>query len=342
MMDNFTQTFTQSHLEQARHNSVYDLQSLDQLRQRGIKQDDESALRAAAQQFEAIFMNMLFKGMRAANKVFEDEENPFSSKDVEFFQDMLDNQMASEMSSQGSLGLADLMVKQLSPGGTTNHTPADFLPAQRVTRSAHNAHAQNGRTNSVQDGEEQVPFANATAVSAKTRSNNLVLADQPEWKPATPIEFLERLAPYAQRAAESSGIAPESMLAQAALETGWGRHVVRDGNGSSNNLFNIKADSRWQGDSAQTMTTEYYQGKPKRENAWFRAYNSVAESFDDYVRFLQGNPRYSDALKHGNNPQKFVEALQQAGYATDPAYARKLQTIMQSDVMQRVREQFGF
>lgn len=329
-------SFSNHHLEQARHNSVYDLQQLDQLRQRGLN-DDESALRAAAQQFEAIFMNMLFKGMRAANKVFEDEENPFSSRDVEFFQDMLDNQMASEMSSQGSLGLADLMVKQLSPGGTANHTPADFLPAQRITGSGHNAIAQTA-------DDSRVPYANAasTQVANNRRSDNLVLAEQPDWAPATPMEFLERLAPYAQRAAERSGIAPESMLAQAALETGWGRHVVTDENGSSNNLFNIKADSRWQGESAETMTTEYYNGKPTRENAWFRAYGSVAESFDDYVRFLQDNPRYTQALEQGDNPHRFVEALQQAGYATDPAYARKLQTIMQSDVMQRVREQFGF
>ncbi|MCC5880376.1 MAG: flagellar assembly peptidoglycan hydrolase FlgJ [Idiomarina sp.] len=341
-------SFTNNHLEQARSNSVYDLQQLDQLRQRGLS-NDESALRAAAQQFEALFMNQLMKSMRQANKVFEDEENPLSSRDVEFFQDMHDNQMTSELSSQGSLGLADLMVQQLSPHGTANHTPASMLPANRVGGSVHMTENSN-RTHaeisaSMQQREEaSVPYQAATGTRDEAingRSDRMNLSGS-EWRPANPKEFLETLAPYAKQAAEQAGIAPESVLAQAALETGWGRHVIAKGDGSTNNLFNIKADSRWQGEQAKTLTTEYYEGKPQRENALFRAYDSVAESFSDYVEFLQGNPRYEQALQVGRDGHQFVEALQQAGYATDPSYARKLQTIMQSDAMQNVREKFGF
>lgn len=339
-------SFTSNHLEQARNNSVYDLQQLDQLRQRGLN-NDESALRAAAQQFEALFMNQLMKSMRQANKVFEDEENPLSSRDVEFFQDMHDNQLTSELSSQGSLGLADLMVQQLSPGGTANHTPASMLPVNRVSGSVQMsenspAHATASRQ------DDLVPYHTATRTHEQVQAmaingrNDRVMLNEDEWRPATPLEFLETLAPYAQKAAEQAGIAPESVLAQAALETGWGRHVIANGKGSTNNLFNIKADSRWQGEQAQTLTTEYVAGKPQRESAMFRAYSSVAESFNDYVEFLQGNPRYQQALKVGHDSHQFVEALQQAGYATDPGYARKLQTIMQSDVMQSVRDKFGF
>ncbi|WP_241984167.1 flagellar assembly peptidoglycan hydrolase FlgJ [Aliidiomarina sedimenti] len=335
MMD----SFSSNHLEQARSNSVYDLQQLDDLRQRGLN-NDESALRAAAEQFEALFMNMLMKGMRAANKVFEDGENPFSSRDVEFFQDMHDNQLTSELSQQGTLGLAELMVQQLSPTGTADHTPSDLLPAQRFNGSSHQtAHSQS---------DEAVPYQDARgtqdelAAANNRRSDNMVLADRADWRPGNPIEFLETLAPYAKQVSEEAGIAPESVLAQAALETGWGRHVVADDNGSSNNLFNIKADNRWDGDRAQTMTTEYYNGQPQRESAFFRSYQSVADSFHDYVDFLQTNPRYQRALEVGQDAGQFVEELQQAGYATDPSYARKLQTIMQSDVMQNVREKFGF
>ena len=345
-------SFTTNQLQQAQSNSVYDLQQLDQLRQRGLS-NDESALRAAAQQFEALFMNQLMKSMRQANKVFEDEENPLSSRDVEFFQDMHDNQLTSELSSQGSLGLADLMVQQLSPTGTANHTPASMLPANQVGGGVHmtenSSRSAAEISASMQRREDDtVPYKAATRTTDERpleaingRSDRLMLSHG-EWRPANPAEFLETLAPYAQQAAEQAGIPPESVLAQAALETGWGRHVIANGEGSTNNLFNIKADTRWQGEQAKTLTTEYYDGKPQRENAMFRAYDSVAESFNDYVSFLQSNPRYQQALEAGRDSHQFVEALQQAGYATDPSYARKLQTIMQSDAMQNVREKFGF
>ena len=376
-------SFTTNHLEQARSNSVYDLQQLDQLRQRGLN-NDESALRAAAQQFEALFMSMLMKSMRQANKVFETEDNPLSSRDVEFFQDMHDNQLTSELSSQGTLGLAELMVQQLSPTGVENHTPASMLPANRFHGGTHTAQTtdsvqttQSSQTTpsaQARDGKQPTEFAaiptnndaagndahgpqaqmpnNHVAVPYKAatttqpeaingRSDRLMLS-QGEWRATNPLDFLEQLAPYAKQAAEQAGIAPESVLAQAALETGWGRHVVANGEGSSNNLFNIKADHRWEGEAARTRTTEYYDGKAQREHAFFRVYNSVGESFNDYVDFLHSNPRYQEALKVGQNSHQFVEALQEAGYATDPSYARKLQTIMDSDVMQSVRDKFGF
>lgn len=327
MMD----THSNSMLDQARNQSVYDLQSLDSLRQGGHA-NDEKALRAAAEQFEAIFMGMMLKSMRQANAVFE-EDNPMNSRYTEFYRDMHDNQLTSDISNQGTLGLADLMVQQLSPTGTENFTPAELLPPSRVASSSNT-----------------VPYEDATEVAAaakgpsKARVDNLVMDEQTEaWQPGNPMEFLQALAPYAKEVEQESGIAAESVLAQAALETGWGRHVIPNGNGgSSNNLFNIKADNRWGGDRAEANTTEYYDGKPQREDAFFRSYNNVADSFRDYVSFLNNNPRYEQALQVGKDAGRFVEELQNAGYATDPAYARKLQTIMNSDAMQKVREKFGF
>ena len=105
-----------------------------------------------------------------------------------------------------------------------------------------------------------------------------------------------------------------------------------DGN-SSHNLFNIKADRRWDGESVAKSTLEYRDGVAAKEVARFRAYESFEASFDDYVNFLQSNPRYAEALRRTDDPKQFVRALQDAGYATDPAYARKIGNILDRGVV---------
>ena len=139
--------------------------------------------------------------------------------------------------------------------------------------------------------------------------------------------------PDASRAAEKLGIKPELLVAQAALETGWGERVIKRTDGSSSfNLFGIKASGNWQGDSVRVATLEYRDGVMQKEKADFRAYGSFRESFDDYVEFVTNNSRYSSAVNHHGSSEKYIEALQQAGYATDPAYASKV-----LDIMQRAR-----
>jgi len=140
--------------------------------------------------------------------------------------------------------------------------------------------------------------------------------------------FITALRPHAEQAAKKAGLAPEALLAQAALETGWGQKLIPGSkNGSSNNLFNIKADQRWSGDKAHVMTLEYDGTVARKEQAAFRVYDNVAESFDDFVRFLQDHPRYQPALAAGGDVKAFSEALQAAGYATDPHYADKIQRL---------------
>ena len=140
------------------------------------------------------------------------------------------------------------------------------------------------------------------------------------------------LAPYAEKAAERLGVDAKALLAQAALETGWGKAVICHPDGtSSNNLFNIKADGRWDGERVAKQTLEYRQGVAAKEMAQFRSYSSLEESFNDYADFLTGSPRYADALKQGGDSAAYVEALQEAGYATDPAYAEKIKRIMGSE-----------
>jgi flagellar protein FlgJ len=145
---------------------------------------------------------------------------------------------------------------------------------------------------------------------------------------SSPQEFVAALLPMAEKAAEKIGVEARYLVAQAALETGWGKSIIRQQDGSSShNLFGIKTHNSWDGESARVQTTEYKGGKAVKEAASFRAYDSYAQSFDDYVSFLQNNGRYQGALNATANPERFVRELQQAGYATDPNYARKVAQI---------------
>lgn len=141
-------------------------------------------------------------------------------------------------------------------------------------------------------------------------------------------EFIATMLPMAKEAAAKIGVDPAYLVAQAALETGWGKSIIRDQDGSSShNLFGIKAAGSWQGESARALTTEYKGGQAVKEAAKFRSYDSFQDSFNDYVSFLQNNDRYDDALDATANPKQFVRELQQAGYATDPQYANKVAQI---------------
>jgi flagellar protein FlgJ len=150
----------------------------------------------------------------------------------------------------------------------------------------------------------------------------------------SPEQFVRELLPVAEKVAAQSGINPRVMIAQAALETGWGRHMIEgDGGSPSFNLFGIKADTRWQGESVNIATTEFREGVPMNERAAFRAYPDYESSFRDYVSFLESNPRYRDVLAAADDPELFANRLQEAGYATDPNYGAKIRRIMNNDSM---------
>ncbi|MBT8148679.1 MAG: flagellar assembly peptidoglycan hydrolase FlgJ, partial [Gammaproteobacteria bacterium] len=140
--------------------------------------------------------------------------------------------------------------------------------------------------------------------------------------------FMAQLAPQAERAAAQLGVPVQALLAQAALETGWGEKMIQRDNGSNSfNLFGIKADARWRGERATVVTSEYYDGRALRVRADFRAYDSYQQSFDDYVAFLRDNPRYRAVFENRHDVSTFASALQRAGYATDPDYAQKIDAI---------------
>ncbi|WP_341938716.1 flagellar assembly peptidoglycan hydrolase FlgJ [Marinimicrobium sp. C2-29] len=289
-------------------------QGMEALRAKG-REGDPEALKEVARQFESMFVHQMFKQMRSSNEVFG-KDSYFSSEETKFHQEMLDQQMSLELTKGRGLGMADMLYQQMSAAyGKHLNTPAESesLPGDLSRNESLNA----------------APSVTRSAAPAATSA-----VEQRAPLGETPHDFVRSLRPHAEAAAQRLGVKPESLIAQAALETGWGQHVVHGKDGAnSHNLFNIKADQRWSGDRVNVSTLEYRNGLPQMERADFRQYPDYEQSFADYVEFLQDNPRYQDALKAGNDPDRYAEALQEAGYATDPAYAEKIKSLLRSEPM---------
>lgn len=275
-----------------------DTQSLEQLRAQARHSPDQ-ALKAAAQQFESVFLNMMLKSMREATP----QDGMFESEQTKMFTGMLDQQLAQSMSSRG-VGLADMMVKQLSLNMGGQMPNVDSLRKSSSAVSALNPPLT-------------TPPATALSVLPSAYSEN---AQQ---------DFVNRMLPFAKQAGQASGVPPQLMLGQAVLESGWGKREIRMADGSNSfNLFGIKANAGWNGKVAEVMTTEYKNGVAYKQVEKFRAYSSYAEAFQDYAGLISNNPRYADVLQQGSDVAGMAQAIQKAGYATDPKYADKLVSIM--------------
>ncbi len=303
---------TQNPLELSRN--ANDIKGLDELR-RAAQSGDSKALDEAAKQFEAIFVQMMLKSMRKAQDVMADKDSPFNSEQVKFYRDMHDTQIASDLASNGSIGLADIIVRQLGKTGE------GYMPAGALRND--------GNLSSI----------NRNTIASSQRSQEEFLDNQPiktfQSIKTTAFEdvdsFIEQLYPAAQQAAKQLGIDPKALLAQAAIETGWGQYMIHNTSGqNSHNLFGIKADLRWQGDRAMVNTIEFEEGVAATKKAPFRVYDSFADSMQDYVGFVKQNPRYEEAVKQSQSPQDYFSELQKAGYATDPDYANKVLSVFES------------
>jgi len=148
--------------------------------------------------------------------------------------------------------------------------------------------------------------------------------------------FIDKMWPHAVEASRTTGVPPHFILGQAALESGWGTREIRGANGEpTHNLFGIKAGRTWNGRSSSNGTTEFVQGVKQRTVEKFRSYESYADAFRDYANLLKNNPRYAKALEAGSDPAAFARGLQQAGYATDPAYASKLTRVITSSMLRQ-------
>ena len=293
-----------------------DFEGLTSLK-KDVKANDPQAIREAARQFESLFTDMMLKSMREAKL----GQGLGESDSTDFYQDMYDQQLALQISQGKGLGLADMLVQQLTRSGAIRGAAAAALTGKASTSAAGaGASAQSAA------GTASVTTGSATAGTAGTN-----VAPAPGSATSTGgashhqrISFIQRLLPYAQRAASQLGVSADNLIAQAALETGWGRHLPSATGGSSNNLFGVKAGSSWSGASAPSPTTEYSEGQPTRQSQLFRAYGSVQQGVDDYVGLLQRQPGYQGALGTGDNVVAFATALQRGGYATDPDYVQKL------------------
>lgn len=320
--------------------NYHDLTSLAQLKH-SSGGDDDAALKQAAKQFESIFMGMLLSSMRKANEVFEDD-GVLNSNATKFYQDMYDKQLSTELSEKGSLGLADLLVQQLRPTkGKT--TPASMLKlpteAAPVPDKKASADIQVSAVAPTKKSAEVTPPLVETSPQVITET----LASEPDpdnedWTFESPGEFIQKLMPAAKQAAQKLGLEPLALLAQAALETGWGQRTFKTAEGNNSfNFFGIKAHNSWQGDVAVVDTLEYRQGVAQKEKAKFRAYESPEQSLGDYVDFIKSNPRYQQAVAMADNPKAYFQQLQAAGYATDPNYAQKILSVFNSDTFKQAR-----
>jgi len=412
-------------------NFYADFQGLAALKHSAGKQDPQ-ALREVARQFEGIFTQMMLKSMRAASL----GESLFDNEQSKFYMEMFDSQMAVQLSKGRGLGLAEMLVRQLTESGlvaapaksakpdgkivesllrplttpTSSNIPAsNGTDLQVVPPAKAGVHAVNGmkgmdsrlrgndgkpdvslksesfipvvngsdlslvtpakagaqkeslrvnlgsglrRNDDVEkcstNSPKSVPFipvvaapntiatppvvvptkdAVPTDAVPKTDTAPPTQAAPPIRQPiaATPADFIREMWPHAQSAARELGVDARTLIAHAALETGWGKLVPCNPDGScSFNLFGIKANSRWQGPRVGVDTLEYDAGVAVRRRESFRAYASPAESFRDYAALIKSSPRYDGAVGSGGDAGKFATALQQGGYATDPNYAQKL------------------
>ncbi len=277
------------------------------------KTDSPAALQKVAKQFESLFLNNILKGMRSAKLA----EGAFDSSQSDSYNEMYDQQLSVHLAGKPGVGLADLIVKQLSPKAQNPHPQSleDYLnnPVSMVKTPdgiLFNGDLFDGQTS-------EIPFKNGRSMPIQSA-----------------VDFVRQLQPFAQQAAKGLGIDPNALLAQAALESGWGNSVIKNSDGTStHNLFNIKADRSWNGKQAQVSALEFDQGIARRMSSGFRSYSSFQESFHDYVNFIKNNPRYESALKKVGNTEQYMRELQQAGYATDPSYAAKVMHIYKSNAL---------
>lgn len=282
-------------------NLAIDAKGLDSLR-RSAHENSPEALKTAAKQFEALFMNMIMKSMREATP----QDGIFDNEQSRMYTSMLDTQLSQNLSNRG-LGLADMLVRQLSANvtGQAEAAPASYYKASSAQARQYTAWQPaelSGAVDGLKSGGAQ---------------------------PAHVQAFQDRLASHAEEASRATGIPAKFMLGQAALETGWGRKEILAADGSNSyNLFNIKAGSGWKGRVVEAVTTEYVDGVAQKRVEKFRAYDSYADSFRDYAKLLRSNPRYENVLANASDVSGFAQGLQRAGYATDPNYAAKLTQII--------------
>ena len=288
---------------QSLNNAAFDSRSLNDLK-REVATDPKGKAMQVAKQVEGMFVQMMMKSMRQALP----QDGMLSNDQTRLFTSMYDQQIAQEIGKRG-LGMADIIVKQMQPAAAPDES-AGTVPMKLDNSFIYSS----------------LP---ATQLEQIVRKAVPRLPVSPAGLPTDSSEFIAQLAQPAKAASQQSGIPHHLILAQAALESGWGQRQIltRDGKPSFN-VFGIKASGDWKGATTDIMTTEYEGGEAKKVRASFRVYGSYMEALSDYVKLLSNNPRYA-AVANATSAEQGARALQAAGYATDPKYAQKLVGMIQ-------------
>ncbi len=309
-----------------------DVKDMGSLRQ-SARAGSPEALKTAATQFEAMFVNMMMKSMREATP----QDGMMDSQQTKTFTTMLDQQTSQNIAKKG-IGLADMLVRQLSKA-TPTQEQALAIGNDGATGNAAGTDAAGtfGGAASLLDAARLKRAIDAAggpgSVSGDSSSSGATAAAKAGQAPHV-RSFQEKLGAHAEEASKATGIPAKFMLGQAALESGWGKREIKGRDGSnSHNLFGIKAGSDWKGKVVEATTTEYVNGKAQSRVERFRAYDTYADSFKDYARLLATNPRYEKVLASGGDASSFARGLQKAGYATDPNYAAKLTNIIKHSLV---------
>jgi flagellar protein FlgJ len=281
---------------------------------------DKAATKKAletAREFESLLIHSMLKSMRKTTMA----ENTSNQKAM--YDDMLDKQLADTMVQGGGLGVAEQLLTQLD------------------AKSA----ARNAQTETTQDrirlralmSDENNPTGELSSKTAPPQNtiSNIRMGSMLQEYTNNSIEprslqqrFTEPLETHARRSAEKLGTTPNAVLAIAALETGWGRHVLKNNEGeSTHNYFGIKATGS-ESEYSENSTREFLDGGWQNVQAKFKTYDNVEESINGFTNFILENPRYAKAIEHAEDPERFLQEIHKAGYATDPQYANKAISIL--------------
>ena len=305
--------------------AAFDVQSAQDLRTQ-FQKDPQQGVKAAAQQFETLFLQMVLKSMRDATP----QDGLLSSDQSRFYNGLLDQQMAQNMATQsGGVGFAKLIEQQLG---------RQMGLAEGQSASAANA-AGNSLPLSTSDSRhlqyQTVLGSQPTSAAYASSFAPISTIGNTSDNAATSQAFVNRVWPHAVEASRSTGIPPQFLVGHSALESGWGRSEILKADGTTSyNLFGIKAGKSWTGATVDATTTEYVDGQPQKVVERFRAYGSYEEAFRDYASLLRNNSRYSGVIGSQDGTE-FARRLQQAGYATDPMYADKLSRIINGPTLRQ-------
>lgn len=286
-----------------------DARALDGLR-RDASADPRAALRQAAGQFEALFMQQLLKSMREAMP----KSGMFGGTGHDTYVGMLDQQLSQSLAGRPG-GLAETIARQLS---------LQLAPAGTGAQAATPAAAPRGPRS----------FPARPSPSLDPRAAEELKDSLSRRLDGSQAGFVARMWPHALAAQRSTGVPAAFVVGQAALESGWGRQEIRHSDGrSAHNLFGIKAGSGWKGATVEVATTEYVDGKPQRTVERFRAYGSYEEAFRDWASLMSASARYARVLRAGQSVSAYASGMQRAGYATDPRYGEKLERTINQTLM---------